>query len=101
MVLAQKGRVQEGVGRARVNQSRNGDRRLAGDEDMNQQGKVTWGGVGKGDGKREGAAQPRLYWLGRSFFGREEVSKVVLGDWVMGGGGTGVQGPGNGPWKGG
>ena len=56
MVLAQKGRVQEGVGRARVNQSRNGDRRLAGDEDMNQQGKVTWGGVGKGDGKREGAA---------------------------------------------
>ena len=77
----------EGVERARVDQSLDGDRRLAGDEDVNQQGEVTWGGEGERDGKREGAAQPGPYWLGRSFFGREEGSKVV---WGVKGGGTDV-----------
>ena len=48
-MLAQEGGVQEGVGRTRVDQRLNGDRRLIGNEDMNQQGKVTGNGVGEGN----------------------------------------------------
>ena len=101
MVPDQTGCVQEGVGSPGVDQRVDGDERLAWNQKVHQQRKVTWGGVGEGDGKRESAAQLGPYWLGRSFFGREETSKVALGDWVMGGGGTDVHGLGNGPWKGG
>ena len=93
-MLAQEGGIEEGVRRTRVDQRLNGDRRLTGDEDMNQQGKVTRNGVGEGNRKRKGASQPGPYWLGWPFFGRE-VSKGVGGEGVRGGGGTGVQEPGN------
>ena len=46
-MLAQEGGVEEGVRRTRVDQRLNGNRRLTGDEDMNQQGKVTGNGVGE------------------------------------------------------
>ena len=40
------------------------------DEELNQQNKVTRGGVGEGGWGRKSAAQPGPYWLGESFFGR-------------------------------
>ena len=95
-MLAQKGWIQKGFRRTRVDQRLDGNRRLTGHEYVDQQGKVTRNGVGKGNRKRKGASQPNPYWLGCPFFGRE-VSKVVWGYGVMGGGGTGVQGPGKGP----
>ena len=48
-MLAQEGGIEEGVGRTRVDQRLNGNRRLAGDEDVDQQGKVTGNGVGEGN----------------------------------------------------
>ena len=48
-MLAQEGWIQEGVRRTRVDQRLNGNRRLTGDEDMNQQYKVTGNGVGEGN----------------------------------------------------
>ena len=95
-MLAQEGWVQEGVRRTRVDQRLNGNRRLAGDEDVDQQGEIARNGVGEGNRKRKRASRPGPYWLGCPFFGRE-VSKVVWGDGVMGGGGADVQGPGNSP----
>ena len=76
-MLAHKLRIQEGVRRTRVDQRLDGDRRLAGHEYVDQQGKVTGNGVGEGYRKRKVASQPGPYWLGCPFFGREEVSKVV------------------------
>ena len=99
-MLAQEGGIQEGIRRPRVDQRLDGDRRLAGHEDVDQQGKVARGGTGKRGRRRGSAAQPGPYWLGWPFFGKEEVSKVVWGDGGKKGGGTGVQGPGKGPWKG-
>ena len=99
-VLAQEGRIHERIGRTRVDQSLDGNRRLAGHEYVDQLGEMARGVEGKGGRKRRSASQPGPYWLGCPFFGREEVSKVVWGDWGKEGGGTGVQGPGKGPWKG-
>ena len=48
-MLAQEGGIKEGVRRTRVDQRLNGDRRLTGDEDVDQQGKVTGNGVGEGN----------------------------------------------------
>ena len=79
MVLAQKGWIQKGVRRTRVDQRLDGNRRLTGHEYVDQQGKMTRNGVGEGNRKRKGASQPGPYWLGCPFFGRE-VSKVVWGD---------------------
>ena len=97
-VLAQEGRIHERIGRTRVDQSLDGNRRLAWNEYVDQQGKMARGGKGKGGRKRRSASQPGPYWLGCPFFGREEVSKVVWGDWGKKGAGTGIQGPGKGPW---
>ena len=99
-MLAKEGRIHKGVGRPRVDQGLDGDRRLAGNEDVDQQGEMTRGGEGERRRRRGSASQPGPYWLGCPFFGREEVSKVVWGDWGRKGGGRGVQGPGKGPWKG-
>ena len=96
-VLAQEGRIDKGVGRTRVDQSLAGDRRLAGNENVDQQGKVARGGERKGDRRGGSASQPGPYWLGCPFFGREEGSKEVWGEGGKKGGGTGVQGPGKGP----
>ena len=96
MVLAQKGWIQKGVKRTRVDQRLDGNRRLTGHEYVDQQGEMARNGVGEGNRKRKGASQPGPYWLECPFFGRE-VAKVGWGDGVMGGGGPGVQGPGNGP----
>ena len=83
-MLAQEGRIHEGVGRTRVDQSLDGNRRLAGNEYVDQQGKVARDGEGKRGRRRGSAAQPGPYWLGWPFFGREEVSKVVLGPLPIG-----------------
>ena len=48
-MLAQEGGIEEGVRRTRVDQRLNGNRRLIGDEDVDQQGKVTGNGVGEGN----------------------------------------------------
>ena len=48
-MLAQERWIQEGVRRTRVDQRLNGNRRLTGDEDVDQQGKVTGNGVGEGN----------------------------------------------------
>ena len=100
-MLAQKGWIQKGVRRTRVDQRLNGNRRLAGNKDVDQQGEVTGGGVGERDRKRKSAAQPLagtiIFWKGGCVIG----SVGGRGDWGMGGGGADVQGPGNGPWKGG
>ena len=63
-MLAQEGGIKEGVRRTRVDQRLNGDRRLTGDEDVDQQGKVTGNGVGEGTrerkgGRREGGSNER------------------------------------------
>ena len=52
-MLAKEGRIHEGVGRTRVDQSLDGNRRLAGNEYVDQQGKVARGGEGKGGRRRE------------------------------------------------
>ena len=76
-MLAQEGRIHERIGRARVDQSLDGNRRLARHEYVDQQGKMARGWEGEGGRKRRCASQPGPYWLGCPFFGREEVSKVV------------------------
>ena len=96
-MLAQEGRIHEGIGRTRVDQSLDGNRRLAGHEYVDQQGEMARGGEGKGGRRRGSTSQPGPYWLGCPFFGRGG-SKAVWEDWGKKGGGTGVQGPGKGPW---
>ena len=75
-MLAQEGRIQEGIRRTRVDQRLDGDRRLTGHEYVDQQGEMTRDGVRKGNRKRKSASQPGPYWLGCPFFGKE-VPKVV------------------------
>ena len=60
-VLAQEGRIHKGVGRTRVDQSLDGDRRLAGHEYVDQQGKTARGGEGKRGRWRRSASQPGPY----------------------------------------
>ena len=60
MVLQQNRGVQEGVGGAKVDQRTNGDEHLAWHEELDQEGKVTRGGMGKGDGKGESPAKPLM-----------------------------------------
>ena len=55
-MLAQKGWIQKGVRRTRVDQRLDGNRRLTGHEYVDQQGKVTRNGVGEGNRKRKGAS---------------------------------------------
>ena len=76
-VLAQEGRIHERIGRTRVGQSLDGNRRLAGHEYVDQQGEMAGGGEGKRGRKRGSASQPGPYWPGCPVFGRAEVSKVV------------------------
>ena len=78
-MLAQEGWIQEGVGRTRVDQRLDGNRRLTGHEYVDQQGEMARDGEGKGGRKRRGASQPGSYWLGCPFFGREG-SKAVWED---------------------
>ena len=92
LMLAQDGEVQEAVRRARVDEGLNGNRRLAWDEQMDQEGQMAGESGGEGGGGNR-TAQPGSYWLGGSFFGTTEV-------WVLTWGlGRTAQGPGNGPWK--
>ena len=79
-MLAQEGRIHERIGRTRVDQSLDGNRRLAEHEYVDQQGKMARNGEGKGGRKRRGASQPGPYWLGCPFFGRG-VSMAVWEDW--------------------
>ena len=75
-MLAQEGWIQDGVGRTRVDQRLDGNRRLTGHEYVDQQGEMARDGVRKGNRKRKGASQPGPFWLGCPFFGRGG-SKVV------------------------
>ena len=55
-MLAQEGWIQEGVGRTRVDQRLDGNRRLTGHEYVDQQGEMTRDGVGKGSSRRKSAS---------------------------------------------
>ena len=89
LMLDQDGGVKEAFRRAKVNEGFNRDGRLARDQKMDQESKVTGEKWGKGGGGNR-TTQPGSYWLGRSFFGTEEVG-------VLGWGGITAQGPGKGP----
>ena len=69
MMLVKDGGVQKGVQGPKANQSRDGDRRLTRDQELNKKNKVTRGGVREGGWGGKSAAQPGPYWLGGSFFG--------------------------------
>ena len=69
-VLAQEGRIHERIGRTRVDQSLDGNMRLAEHEYVDQQGKMARDGVRKGNRKRKSASQPGPHWLGCPFFSR-------------------------------
>ena len=69
MMLEKDGGVQKGVRGPRVNQSRDGDGRPTGDQELNKKNKVTRGGVREGGWGGKSAAQPCPYGLGGSFFG--------------------------------
>ena len=69
MMLEKEGGVQKGVRGPRINQNRDGDGRLTGDQELNKKNKVTRGGVREGGWGGKSAAQPSPYWLGGSFFG--------------------------------
>ena len=69
MMLEKEGGVQKGVRGPRVNQSKDGDGRLTGDQELNKKNKVTRGGVREGGWGGKSAAQPGPYSLGGSFFG--------------------------------
>ena len=55
-MLAQEGRIHERIERTRVDQSLDGNRRLAGHEYVDQQGEMTRDGVRKGKRKRKSAS---------------------------------------------
>ena len=99
VMLAQERWIQEGIGRTRVDQRLDGNRRLAGHEDVDQQSEMARDGERKGGRKRRSASQPGPYWLGCPFFGREEVSKGVGGDGGKKGGGPASRDPGKAPGR--
>ena len=55
-MLAQEGWIQEGVGRTRVDQRLDGNRRLTRHEYVDQQGEMTRDGVRKRNGKRKSSS---------------------------------------------
>ena len=92
LMLNQDGGIQEAFRSPRVDESEDGDGVLAGNQKVDQKGKVTRGGEGKGGGKGKGSTQPGSYWLGDPFFGRMPgraaggLLNVVWGEgtWVQG-----------------
>ena len=60
-MLAQEGWIEKGVGRTRVDQRLDGNRRLIGHEYVDQQGEMTRDGVREGNRKRKSASQPGPY----------------------------------------
>ena len=61
MIADEDGGVNEAIRGARIDQRLDGNRRLAGNKEVNQKRKVTRGGVWEGGGKGEGATQPGSY----------------------------------------
>ena len=68
LILNQDGGIQETVGCARIDQGMDGDGRLAGNQQVDQKGKVSKG-RGREGGGGNCTTQPGSYWLGGSFFG--------------------------------
>ena len=54
MIANEDGGIDEAIGGARIDQRWDGNRWLAGNQKVNQKGKVTRGGVWEGGGKGEG-----------------------------------------------